>query len=145
VLTELLESGAVQRSGDGHYRAASRYFMPEAMSAAQIEYFGNAMTRLANTLQHNMDKATPMKRVERFVVADRGLPVDMVPDFEAFVRERLNGSLVEIDNWLAANSVIDTSHALQDRVAAGINIFTYVEDLSAEAALHALAPASKDQ
>ena len=126
-LRELLDSGAVKMNAEEQFRAVSRFFIPEAMSAAQIEYFGNAVTRLANTLQFNMDKRAENKRVERFVVADKGLAEDLVLDFEAFVRDRMNGALVEIDNWLSTNAPSEF-HANQARVIdVGLNVFSYVE------------------
>ena len=57
VLEELVRLRTVVWSGDTHVRTVSRAFIPvEEMSAAQLEFFGNALTRLANTLQYNMDR-----------------------------------------------------------------------------------------
>jgi hypothetical protein len=104
VLEELLKVGSVTYSGEHHFRAVSRYFMmPEPMSPQQIEYFGNTLTRLAQTLEFNMDPKNTNKRLERFVLADRGLPADVLPTFESYARERATEFLLDLDNWLTPN------------------------------------------
>jgi hypothetical protein len=108
--------------------------MPEPMSPQQVEYFGNTLTRLAQTLEFNMDPKNANKRLERFVLADRGLPADVLPKFENYARERATEFLLDLDNWLtpysASNSVGDSP-----RVGSGLNIFLYVEPLADEKAL----------
>jgi hypothetical protein len=135
VLEELLRVGSVTYSGEQHFRAVSRYFMmPEPMSPQQVEYFGNTLTRLAQTLEFNMDPKNSNKRLERFVLADRGLPADVLPKFENYARERATEFLLDLDNWLtpysASNSVDDSP-----RIASGLNIFLYVEPPADKSAL----------
>jgi len=98
---ELLRLGAITMSGDTHVRVVSRAMIAtEEWSPAQLELFGNALTRLADTLQFNLDARNRAKRVERSVIADKGLPVEIVPKFEAHVREKVSELLVDLDNWL---------------------------------------------
>src|ERR1700722_7133590 len=145
VLEELLRVGSVTYSGEKHFRAVSRYFMmPEPMSPQQVEYFGNTLTRLAQTLEFNMDPKNSNKRLERFVLADRGLPADVLPKFENYARERATEFLLDLDNWLtlysASNSVDDSP-----RIASGLNIFLYVEPPADKSALADLVqPTSND-
>src|SRR5688572_27826683 len=102
VLDELVRLRAVVVSGDSHFRTVSRVLIPlDEMSTAQLELFGNALTRLADTLQFNMDHRNAAKRLEQAVVSDRGLPPSVVPTFERYVRERVGELLIEIDNWLS--------------------------------------------
>jgi hypothetical protein len=126
VLEELIRVGSVTYSGERHFRAVSRYFMmPEAMSPQQIEYFGNTLTRLAETLEFNMNPNNAAKRLERFVVADRGLPADVVPKFESYARERATEFLLDLDNWLTPYSASGTNEA-PVRLPTGLNVFLYV-------------------
>lgn len=137
VLEELISVGSVTYSGEKHYRAASRYFMmPEPMSAHQIEYFGNTLTRLTETLEFNMNPKNSTKRLERFVVADRGLPPDVVPKFEAYARERATELLLDLDNWLTPYSSQGTEETA--RIPTGLNVFLYVEPAPDERPLAAL-------
>jgi len=127
VLEELISVGSVTYSGEKHYRATSRYFMmPEPMSAPQIEYFGNTLTRLTETLEFNMNPKNSTKRLERFVVADRGLPPDVVPKFEAYARDRATELLLDLDNWLTPYSAPGTAEE-SARIPTGLNVFLYVE------------------
>jgi len=80
------------------------------MFSQQVEYFGNTLTRLAQTLEFNMDPKNSNKRLERFVLADRDYLQTFCPKF----RKTMLGSaqlnfLLDLDNWLtpysASNSV----------------------------------------
>src|SRR5437660_3382605 len=137
-LEELLRVGSVIYSGEKHFRAVSRYFMmPEPMSPQQIEYFGSTLTRLAQTLEFNMNPRRPEKRLERFVVADRGLPPDVLPMFESYARDRTSEFLLDLDNWLttySSSGEADTG----PRIATGLNVFLYVEPPIEEAPLASL-------
>jgi hypothetical protein len=147
VLEELLRVGSVTHSGEKHFRAASRYFMAQAMSPQQLEYFGNTLTRFARTLEYNMNPQNSEKRLERYVVADRGLPPDVLPKFERYARERTNEFLVDLDNWLSPYSSADESEPTE-RVGTGLNVFLYVdtpEDTRALASLIAKASDPSDQ
>jgi hypothetical protein len=98
---ELLRLGAITMSGETHVRVVSRAMIAtEEWSPAQLELFGNALTRLADTLQFNLDARNKSKRVERSVIADKGLPSEIVPKFEAHVREKVSELLVDLDNWI---------------------------------------------
>lgn len=126
ILEELIRVGSVVYSGEKHFRAVSRAFMmPESMSPQQIEYFGNALTRLATTLEHNMNPRNTEKRLERFVVADRGLPVEAIAAFEEYARSKTADFLVDLDNWLIPYSSPDSASI--ERLSTGLNVFLYVE------------------
>jgi len=123
-LDELVRLRAVVLSGETHVRVISRALIPvEEMSQAQLELFGSALTRLADTLQFNMDHRNTSKRLEQAVISDRGLPRDVVPVFEKYVRERVTELLVEIDNWLSPYSA-GTSEP-KERV--GLAVFQFIE------------------
>jgi hypothetical protein len=127
VLVEMLRTKLVIRAGDLFVRAGSRYYLTnEPLTPAQLEHFGRAMTRLAATLQHNMDPANSAKRFERYVTADRGLPRSVLPEFESYARERANALLIDLDNWLGSVAVKPESLA-SDRVSTGLNIFLFVD------------------
>jgi Family of unknown function (DUF6502) len=146
VLEELLRAGSVTHSGERHYRAVSRWFiLSEALTPHRIEYFGQALTHLARTLEHNFNLAeTDSKRLERFVFADRGLPRQLLPVFEAHARDRTNRFLLDIDDWLAHNGGAD-SDAAGPRAEAGVNVFLYVDPPSEELALATLVQPARDQ
>lgn len=98
---ELLRLGAITMSGETHVRVVSRAIIAtEEWSPAQLELFGNSLTRLADTLQFNLDGRNSTKRIERTVVAHKGLPPEVIPKFEAHLREKVSELLVDLDNWI---------------------------------------------
>ncbi|MGH8290790.1 MAG: DUF6502 family protein [Steroidobacteraceae bacterium] len=139
VLEELLRAGTVTPSGEKRYRAVMRWFVvSEALSPHRIEYFGEALTHLALTLEHNFNLSdTENKRLERFVFADRGLSRKVLPNFEAYARDRTNRFLLDVDEWLAHSVGTDLSKA-DPRVEAGVNVFLYVEPPAEQQTLSAL-------
>jgi hypothetical protein len=144
VLEELLRVGSVTYSGEKHFRAASRYFMmPEPMSPQQVEYFGNTLTRLAKTLEFNMSPRNSEKRLERFVVADRGLPAEVLPQFATYARDRTSEFLLDLDNWLTPYSSSDDRDP-SPRVATGVNVFLYVDTPSDDQPLASLVQHSEE-
>lgn len=143
VLDELMRFRAVVWSGDTHVRTISRACIPvEEMSPAQLELFGNALTRLANTLQFNLDRQNAEKRLERSVISDRGLPKAVLPIFEKHVRERVSELLVDLDNWLSQYSVEDQQGAGFERV--GVAVFQFVEPVADESSLRERVAAQED-
>jgi hypothetical protein len=129
VLDELIRLRTVVWSGDTHVRTVSRAFIPvEEMSPAQLEFFGNALTRLANTLQFNMDRLNAEKRLERSVISDRGLPSSVVPVFQKHVREKVTELLIELDNWLSPYSAGAKPGVQFERI--GLAVFQFVDPVA---------------
>jgi len=129
VLEELIRLRTVVWSGETHVRTVSRAFIPnEEMSPAQLEFFGNALTRLANTLQYNMDRRNSEKRLERSVISDRGLPRNLMPVFEKLAREKVSELLVELDNWLSPYSSEGQQGDEFERV--GLAVFQFIDPLA---------------
>lgn len=129
VLDELIRLRTVVWSGDTHVRTVSRVFIAiEEMSPAQLEFFGNALTRLADTLQFNMDSKNTGKRLERSVISGRALPKEMLPQFEKLAREKVTELLVELDNWLSPYSSEVQQGTEYERV--GLAVFQFVDPVS---------------
>jgi len=128
-LEELIRLRTVVWSGDRHIRTVSRAFIPiEEMSPAQIEFFGNALTRLANTLQYNLDRQNTEKRLERSVFSDRGLPSSVIPIFQKHVRERVTELLIDLDNWLSPYTAKSLPGSQLERV--GLAVFQFVDPVA---------------
>lgn len=141
-LQELLRTGAAVPSGEGHYRAVSRSLsMSDDPNSPQlIEHFGMTLSRLAATLEYNTYPEHHEKRLERSVIADRGLTRELVPEFEAYVRGRAADFLLDLDNWLAPYAEMDGA----ERVDTGVNVFFYAEPVVSEGPLSELDIAPQD-
>lgn len=128
VLDELIRLRAVIWSGDTHVRVVSRAFIPvEEMSPAQIEFFGNALTRLAGTLQFNLDSSNAEKRLERSVIANRGLPTEAVPVFQKLARDKVSDLLIELDNWISQYGSHQEADGQFERV--GVAVFQFMDPI----------------
>jgi hypothetical protein len=134
LLDDLTRAGVVLRSGEKYFKVTSRTFvMPEPMSPAMLEHLGNALGHLANTLQHNMDRAGASKRLERSVFADNGLEPEVLEEFDRFARARVQQLISDVDDWLAKKSPTDASRT--DLVSTGISIFHYIDAASQQKSL----------
>ena len=137
LLDDLIRSGVVHRSGDRYFKVLSRTFvMPEPMSAATLEHFGNTMAMLADTIQHNIERSDAPKRLERSVYADNGLEPELLPEFDQFARERVQQLIADIDDWLAKRSPADLER--KDLVNTGISIFHYISAAPQQSSLRDL-------
>jgi hypothetical protein len=127
VLAELIRAGALAKSGEQHFRAVTRSFMASGLaSPAVIEHFGRTLSRLATTLEFNMDpRHVSDMRLDRRAIANRGLPSHLVPEFEDYARTRAADFLAELDNWLAPYTSDESS--IGTRTDAGVQVFLYAE------------------
>ncbi len=129
VLSELLRTGAVVRSGEQHFRAVSRSVMlDEGVSEQAIEYQANGLSRLAATLEYNMNPENADRRLDRRARADQGLAVGLLPAFEEYSRDQANDFLLDLDNWLT--SQIETQSGDGERLDAGVGVFFFVAPIS---------------
>ena len=123
---QLLAAKMIVRSGDTHVKVLSRTFVsPEPMSPEMLEHFGTTMRNLASTLNHNMTPAQKAKRLERSVFPDDGLPNELLEEYDAFVRERAQQLISDVDDWLASAArrpVADSS----SRTNLGVSVYQYV-------------------
>jgi hypothetical protein len=84
-------------------------------------------------LDVNLRKTGPGKgRFERRVVADEGMSISDLGEFDVFVRDRGQQFLIEVDDWISAK---DPPRTDEDRVHAGIGVYLYVRNESEERAL----------
>jgi len=123
---QLLAAGMIVRSGDTHVKVLSRtYVSPEPMSAEMLEHFSTAMRNLASTLDFNLTPGQTNKRIERTVFPDGGLPDELLPEYDQFVRERAQQLISDVDDWLAAAARRTLSRP-SERTNLGVSVFQYV-------------------
>lgn len=126
ILEALIASGAVMRNEDDTLRVIDRsYMVTKVMSASGLELFGNTVSHLANTFEHNLQD-TGTKLLQRSVVADQGLPVDLMPEFQAFLNKRVQAMLIEVDDWIGGRVGVELQ-ADRPRIQTGVSVFHYIE------------------
>jgi hypothetical protein len=123
LLDELVRTGCVQDLGNGFYRALTRSYVPEQLSAESIRRFAQVVHNVIETLEVNLRRSdNGMRRVERTVFADYGLPRDALGAFDKYIRDRGQIFADDIDNWLSARS----EEGQADTVQTGIGFYHYV-------------------
>jgi len=123
---QLLSARMIVKSGETHVKVLSRtYVSPEPMSAEMLEHFGTAMRNLASTLNFNMTPSQTRKRIERSVWPDDGLPNELLEEYDAFVRERAQQLISDVDDWLAAAERRPIANPAA-RTKLGVSVYQYV-------------------
>jgi len=123
LLDELVRTGCVQDLGNGYFRALTRSYVPEQLSAESIRRFAHVVHNVTETLELNLRTTVQdRRRIERTVFADYGLPRDALEAFDKYVRERGQIFADDIDNWLSARSI----QGQEDVVQTGIGFYHYI-------------------
>lgn len=123
LLEEMTRTGCVKDLGNGFYRAMSRSYVPEQLSAESLRRFAQVVHNFIETLEVNLQRSVRgTGRMERTVFADYGLPISELPAFDKYVRERGQLFADDIDNWLSDRS----QEGLADTVQTGIGFYHYV-------------------
>jgi hypothetical protein len=126
IIESLISAGAVIQNEDDTYRVIERsYMVTNMMSASGLELFGNTLSHLANTFEHNLQDSGA-KLLQRSVVADQGLPVDLMPEFQAFLNKRVQAMLIEVDDWIGGRVGVEVQ-ADRPRIQTGVSVFHYIE------------------
>ena len=126
MLDELLRINVVRQIDNDRIRVVTRTYLPSIDAPESIDLLGSAVRDVVETMDFNRTESDPEKRLfERTVTADDGVRLKDLPRMRAYVRERAQFLLEEIDDWLSKLEPIDTSSSepvLQTRVS----IFHYV-------------------
>jgi len=134
MLDELLRVGAARLEKEtGLIRVLNRVYIPEKLAAESVRHFGMTARNFLDTLDVNLRKPGPGKgRFERRVVADEGMRVSDLAEFDLFVRNRGQQFLIEVDDWISARPAPSGDN---DKVHAGIGLYLYVRNESEDQAL----------
>ncbi len=126
ILDELVRVGAVRETDAGWYRVLRREYITDAQGRDTFERTGFIVRNFVNTVDFNMTKSAPGKgRFERHVFPADGLRAEDMPQFDAFLRERCQTLLEELDNWLAKLPIPDAKKG--DRVIhTGVGVYHYM-------------------
>lgn len=120
LVRELLKAGSIEKDSKGRYVAKRRYHMPMDMDEGGLRFFGTNLYDHANTLCKNVTGDTEVRWLEGFAVDDHVHP-DAVEDFRAYIDERGQQFLEEIDDWLSQRRVDpDDSESTPVRLGLGV-------------------------
>lgn len=99
LLKELRNAGSVKDDDAGRVTAARRYHMPGRLDEGGLRFLGTNLYDHANTLANNVGGDDTPKWLEGFAVDDHIDPA-AVEEFRAFLDERGQQFLEEVDAWL---------------------------------------------
>ena len=118
---ELLKAGSVEEDSKGRYVAKRRYHMPVEMDTGGIRFFGTNLFDHANTLSKNVTGGNELRWLEGFAVDDHVHP-NAVEDFRAYIDERGQQFLEEIDDWLSQHR-LDPNESETTPVRLGLGVY----------------------
>jgi len=117
---ELLKAGSIEQDAEGRYIAKRRYHMPVEMDTGGIRFFGTNLFDHANTLCKNVTGNNELRWLEGFAVDDHVHP-DAIEEFRAYIDERGQQFLEEIDDWLSQRRLDpDDSETTPVRLGLGV-------------------------
>ncbi len=138
MLDELLRVGAVIETDQNWYKVVRREYVPQTLAPDFLERVGNGIHDFIHTVEENLEKSgEDAGRFERTVRPTAGLKVENLPLFDAYVRDKCQALLEEIDNWLTKLEPPDAEKG-DELVHTGVGIYHYVVDKDDEVPVHEL-------
>lgn len=126
ILDELIRVGAVKETDAGWYRVLRREYITDAQGRDTFERTGFIVRNFINTVDFNMTKSAPGKgRFERHVFPADGIRAEDLPRFDAFLRERCQTLLEELDNWLAKLPIPEAGKG-NEVLHTGVGVYHYM-------------------
>ena len=127
MLDELMRVGAVVETEPGWLKVLRRVYEPQTLAMDNFERVGEVVKNFVDTVDFNLQKKeTGAGRFERIVYSPEGIRDKDFPKFRAYVNERCQALLEEIDNWIARLDLPDKA-ATKDVTHTGIGIYHYIE------------------
>jgi hypothetical protein len=129
LLKELIAVGAVERTGEGRLRAASRVYIPRRVDPAKTLRAGSVLRDIGNTVVHDL-LAAPREplRFERRAENDRIDPKSL-PAFREFLEREGMQFLERVDDWLTAHQCDAASGADRRGIRIGVGMYHIQDDL----------------
>ena len=127
MLDELSRVGAVEQTPAGNFKVLLRAYIPRDFHPDALQRFGEVVRDFVNTYEYNMDKRPGMGRFERIVFADDGLREDLMPAFDALLRDKGHKFLIELHNWITAQDS-GPSRKTKRRIKTGVGVYHYISE-----------------
>ncbi len=128
VLQELIRNEAVVETDSDWFRVLTRTYLPSVDAPDSLEHLGRSVASFVETIDHNRTASDAEERLfERVVDADDGIRAEDLPRLKAYVRDRAQLLLEEIDNWLSQLDEPDNNRQIRKKVRTGLGIYHYVE------------------
>jgi Family of unknown function (DUF6502) len=127
MLDELMRIGLVEQTAAGLFKVLGRAYMPRDFHPDALQRFGEVVRDFINTYEYNMDKRPGMGRFERIVFADEGLREELMPAFNALLREKGHKFLLELHSWITAQDGEGTRKP-HKRIKTGVGVYHFISE-----------------
>ncbi|RMD97048.1 MAG: hypothetical protein D6816_18085 [Bacteroidetes bacterium] len=126
LLNDLLRAGVVKETETNWFKVLTRTYVPTIDTVESVDRLGQAVANFVATIDHNRTEPAPENRFfERIVTADNGIRKEDLPRMKAYIRERAQLLLEEIDNWLSQLDPPDEN--TKQTVGTGVGIYHFVD------------------
>jgi hypothetical protein len=116
----------VKESDGSRFRVLTRTYLPKADEPESLDRLGHAVRNFVETMDFNRTEIDPEKKLfERTVRADDGIREADLPVFQAYVRERGQFLLEELDDWLSKLDPM-TDDKKETRIETGVGIYQFI-------------------
>lgn len=122
LLKELIRSGAVEKTPEGLLMPLARTYIPAGNKDASLQRAASVISDMGETLCHNLfDSDNQANRHFERRASNLNIPVSHIPAFKAFMAEKGQEFLEEVDAWLTANELSAESEPVETvRLGAGV-------------------------
>jgi len=131
----LIRVGAVRETDQGWFRVLRRDYITDATGRDTFERTGFIVRNFITTVDFNMTKPAPgLGRFERHVFPADGIRAEDLPRFDAYLRDRCQALLEELDNWLTNLPVPDPEKG-DEVVHTGVGMYHYMTHVADDRSL----------
>lgn len=132
MLDELLRVGTVVETDHNWFKVVRRDYVPHTLAPDFLERVGTGVHDFMRTIEVNMQKQGPgLGRFERSVRPDKGLRKSDLAMFDAYVRQKGQALLEDIDNWLSQLPSPEDDPE-EEVIQTGVGIYHFVVDEDVE-------------
>ncbi len=127
MLDELIRVGAVVETEPGWLKVLRRVYLPPKMDKDSYERVGDVVKNFVDTVDFNLQKSEAGSgRFERIVYSPEGIKGQDYEKFKAYINERCQALLEDIDNWIARLD-LPTKSDSSTTIHTGIGVYHYLE------------------
>ena len=125
MLEEILRVGAVEEIPGGYFRVLSRSYIPLKIDPSIMEFMGQALRDLAETLDFNVNPETKNPLFERRVWTLTGIRQEQGPEFDDVVRRFGLQFIDRLENWFDIHQVDEPT---KDTIKVGVGIYMFADE-----------------
>jgi len=127
ILDELVEAEVVEELDNGKVQLVKRAYIPSSMESEKLGILGRDVAGLIDTIGHNIYQKDDAPYFQRKVFYDN-LPEEFIPELKAFIEEKAQALMEQMDHKMSANDR-DTDSTIEGtgRKAVGIGVYYFEE------------------